>query len=196
MTIVNHYNGSPDGCSADCSTNNQHPDDAPQGFVCTRCGGGGACYPTCQEAGISQRAWHAPAADRLPQQQLALDLGAAPAFQPTPAARPTPPAAHDDPLRDFTAETFAEFARRHGWQAEVLDLHPSTGVLQVEMRAAGRLVLTTYWLRASSVAALGYSAHHFGSKYHEAATGRGAYKTPQGIWSITTAGPVAYKDRV
>ena len=54
MTIVSHYNGSPDGCSEDCSANNQHPDDAPQGFVCTRCGGGGACYPICQEAGVTE----------------------------------------------------------------------------------------------------------------------------------------------
>lgn len=196
MTTVNHYNGSPDDCAEDCSANNHHPDDAPQGFVCPRCGGGGACYPTCQEAGNSRWARNATAADSLSQEQLALDLGAAPAVQPKPATKPAPPAARDnDPIRDFTAETFAEFARKHGWQAEVLDPHPPTGVLQVEMRAAGRLVLTTYWRCASSVAALGYSAHHFGSKYHEAATGRDAYKTPRGIWTITTAGPVAYRDR-
>jgi hypothetical protein len=132
--------------------------------------------------------------DSLSHKQLALDLGAAPAVQPEPALKAAPPAARvDDPIRDFTAETFAAFARRHGWQAKVLDPHPATGVHRVEMRAAGRLVLTTYWLHASSAAPR--SHYHFGSKYHEAATGRDAYKTPRGIWTITTAGPVAYRAR-
>lgn len=43
--IVNHPNGSPDDCSEQCSTINQHPDDAPPDFVCSKCGGRGACYP-------------------------------------------------------------------------------------------------------------------------------------------------------
>lgn len=51
---VNHFNGDPDGCSEHCSGNNTHPDDAPVGFVCEGCGGGGGCYPVCRERQLNR----------------------------------------------------------------------------------------------------------------------------------------------
>lgn len=49
---VFHSNGSPDGCSEECSANNRHSDDPPIGTpeVCERCGGNGLrCFPVCRD---------------------------------------------------------------------------------------------------------------------------------------------------